>query len=91
MGDATTLLRWGYEKVFCPYLDEMQTRRNRDLSIAKRHVEISLNSMIAESQGKIMKYRKQLERGQDMAIAITSEENRKRDLEKDTSRDGKNK
>jgi hypothetical protein len=28
-----------------------------------------------------MKYRKQLERGQDMAIAITSEENRKRDLE----------
>jgi len=81
MGDETTLLRWGYEKVFRPYLDEMQARRNRDLSIAKRHVEISLNSLIAESQRKIMKYKKQLERGQDMAIAITSEENRKRDLE----------
>jgi len=81
LGDEATLLQWGYEKVFRPYLEEMQARRNRDLSLAKRHVEISLNSLIAESQRKIMKYKKQLERGQDMAIAITSEENRKRELE----------
>jgi hypothetical protein len=81
LGDETALLRWGYEKVFRPYLDEMQARRNRDLSIAKHHVEISLNSLIVESQRKIMKYKKQLERGQDMAIAIAAEENRKRDLE----------
>lgn len=81
IGDETTLLKFGYEKVFRPYLDEMQARRNRDLSLTKRHVDVSLNTLIAESQRKIMKYRKQQERGQDMAIAITSEENRKRELE----------
>jgi superfamily II DNA or RNA helicase len=81
IGDEATLLKFGYDKVFRPYLDEMQARRNRDLSLARRHVEVSLNSLIAESQRKIMKYRKQQERGQDMAIAITSEENRKRELE----------
>src|SRR6266571_1030592 len=75
------LLEWGYKEVFRPYLEELQNRRTRDLSLARRHVEISLNSLIAESQRKIMKYRKQQERGQDMAIATASEENRKRELE----------
>ncbi len=81
LGSETPVLEWGYKEVFRPYLEELQVRRTRDLSLARRHVEISLNSLIAESQRKIMKYKKQQERGQDMAIAITAEENRKRELE----------
>lgn len=79
--DESSLLQWGYDCIFQPYLKEIQTRRNRDLSLSKKHVEVSLNSLIDESQHKLMKYRRQLTEGQDMTVAIRQEEIRKRDLE----------
>ena len=79
--DETVLLKWGYEEVFKPYLLEMRARRNRDLTLARRHVEVSINSLIAESQHKLMRYRKQQTQGEDMAMAIRQEELRKTDLE----------
>jgi superfamily II DNA or RNA helicase len=79
--EESSLLQWGYDRIFRPYLDEMQARRSRDLALAKKHVEISLNSLIAESQHKLMKYKRQLSQGQDMTMAIRQEETRKRDLE----------
>ena len=75
------LLQWAYENTFKPYLEEIQLRRSRDVSLARHHVEVSLNSLIAESQHKLMKYQKQRNLGQDMAAAIRQEELRKRDLE----------
>lgn len=80
------LLQWGYESVFKPYLVEIQSRRNRDISLARHHVEVSINSLIAESQHKLMKYQRQQGLGQDMAVAIRQEETRKRDLEERLSR-----
>ena len=79
--DEPSLLQWGYDCVFQPYLNEIQARRSRDLILAKKHVEVSLNSLIAESQHKLMKYKRQLAEGQDMTVAIRQEEMRKRDLE----------
>ena len=79
--DEASLLQWGYDCIFYPYLQEMQARRSRDLTLAKKHVEVSLNSLIAESQHKLMKYKRQLGQGQDMTVAIRQEEMRKRDLE----------
>jgi superfamily II DNA or RNA helicase len=79
--DESSLLQWGYDCIFYPYLQEMQARRNRNLALAKKHVEVSLNSLIAESQHKLMKYKRQLSLGQDMAVATKQEEMRKRDLE----------
>lgn len=79
--DESSLLLWGYERIFRPYLEEMQARRSRDLGVARRHVEVSLNTLIAESQHKLMKYKRLLGQGQDMGAAIRQEEGRKRDLE----------
>ena len=79
--DESSMLQWGYDCVFEPYLQEIQARRSRDLFLAKKHVEVSLNSLIAESQHKLMKYKRQLTEGQEMSVAIRQEEIRKRDLE----------
>lgn len=79
--DNDVLLQWCYDKIFLPYLEEMKARRNRDLTIAKHHVEVSLNSLIADSQHKLMRYKRQLSQGEDMAMAIRQEETRRRDLE----------
>jgi len=75
------ILAWAYDHLFDPYLEEMRARRTGELDVAERHVRHSLDALIAESQSRLMKYRRRLEQGESMEAAIRQEEGRKRDLE----------
>ena len=85
-GDGDEALEWAYDFVFQPYLEEIRQRRLHELDVMARHLRLSLDTLIADSQSKLMRYRHEADRGRPMDVAIRQEEARKRDLEERETR-----
>lgn len=57
--------------------EEIRKRREREAEVRKDYAVKSLNSLIAESDARIMRYRKKLREGEDMERPISQEKKRK--------------
>ena len=73
-------LEWSVTRQIEPYLEEIETRRRREVAIVRRYLNESFEAQIAESDGKLMADEERQERGIDMRNAIAEEERRNDDL-----------
>jgi len=60
--------------------EEAKARRERDARIKRDYLEKSFNTLMAESNSKLLDYQKRLDAGEDMRLVIEEEEKRLKEL-----------
>lgn len=78
--DPEHALSWAYDQIFDPYLQEIRQRRRHELELAERHVRLSLDHLIAQSNDKLMGLDARREKGEDVDLALRQQEARYTDL-----------
>jgi len=64
------------EKALNPFLEEVSRERKKEIEIIKRHVELSLNTLIDRQQHKIADLIERQQRGEDVSLALNEAEKR---------------
>ena len=79
--NKSTIMSYAISSVLQRYKEELQERRNKEVEIKKKYGLKSLNTLISESEQRILQYRlKQMKEGRDMSLPLLREEERKEDL-----------
>lgn len=75
------IISYAISSVLQKYKEELQERRIKEVEIKKKYGLKSLNTLISESDRRILQYRlKQMKEGKDMSLPLLREEERKEDL-----------
>lgn len=76
-----SIVAYAISSVLQKYREELQGRRSREIEVKQKYGLKSLNTLISESDQRILEYRiKQMKEGKDMSLPILREEERKEDL-----------
>ncbi len=79
-GQRGAVIGWCIGQELEPYRQTLAERRQRETAIVRRYLQESFDVLIARSDGLLMRYEGQQDRGQDMRIKIAEEERRNTDL-----------
>jgi len=81
--ERDSIVSYAISSVLQKYREELQDRRSREIEVKRKYGLKSLNTLISESDQRILEYRiKQMKEGKDMSLPILREEERKEDLMK---------
>ena len=80
LDDSASVLAYCIDHELAPYQSEIIRRRQRESRIVQRYLRESFETLIVQSQGRLMDYDERQSRGQDMRIQIRDEELRQADL-----------
>ena len=69
-------LRFCLESMVPPFVDEVASERLKDLAVMERYLEQSFRKVISRHSDRLLDFELKAQAGEDMAIAITSEQAR---------------
>jgi len=76
-----SVISYAISSILQKYREELEARRRKEVEIKKKYGLRSLNTMISESDQKILEYRiKQMREGKDMSLPILRETEKKEEL-----------